>query len=86
MLGAVGVLVLVAAGLIGYVIGNSGNENAVTSSVPGMMSGTHQQSQNLSVQSIGDPQRGAQLFSSMGYRPALAETEALIAQTTALAS
>jgi tetratricopeptide (TPR) repeat protein len=28
----------------------------------------------------------AELFSSMGYRPALAETEALIAQTTALAS
>jgi hypothetical protein len=35
----------------------------------------------------GEPLRqAAKLFSSMGYRPALAETEALIAQTTALAS
>ena len=64
-LGVVGVAVLVAAGLIGYVIGNSGNETTVTTSVPGMM-GTHQQGQSLSVQSIGDPQKGAQLFSSMG--------------------
>ena len=30
--------------------------------------------------------QAAELFNSMGYRPALAETEALIAQTTALAS
>jgi hypothetical protein len=30
--------------------------------------------------------RAAELFSSMGYRPALAETEALIAHTTAAAS
>jgi tetratricopeptide (TPR) repeat protein len=41
---------------------------------------------------IADPaaeeplRQAAELFSSMGYRPALAETEALIAQTTALAS
>ena len=35
----------------------------------------------------GEPLRqAAELFSSMGYRPVLAETEALIAQTTALAS
>jgi predicted ATPase/class 3 adenylate cyclase len=41
---------------------------------------------------LGDPaaeqplRHAAELFNSMGYRPALAETEALIAQTTALAS
>ena len=41
---------------------------------------------------LGDPAAGeplrqaAEMFSSMGYRPALAETEALISQTTALAS
>jgi mono/diheme cytochrome c family protein len=62
----VGVFVLVAAGLIGYVIGNSGEEGTSTTSVPGMMSGTQQQGQDLSVQSIGDPQKGAQLFSSKG--------------------
>jgi class 3 adenylate cyclase/tetratricopeptide (TPR) repeat protein len=41
---------------------------------------------------LGEPaaeqplREAGELFSSMGYRPALAETEALIAQTTALAS
>ena len=41
---------------------------------------------------LGDPgaepalRQAAELFRAMGYRPALAETEALIAQTTALAS
>jgi cytochrome c6 len=63
-LGVVGVFVLVAAGLIGYVIGNSGEQSS-TSSVNGMMAGA-QQGQDLPVQSIGDPQKGAQLFSSMG--------------------
>jgi cytochrome c6 len=62
-LGVAGFFVLVAAGLIGYVIGNSGGGSTM-SSVNGMMAGTH--GQNLSVQSIGDPQKGAQLFSSMG--------------------
>jgi mono/diheme cytochrome c family protein len=65
-LGVVGVVVLVGAGLIGYVIGHSGGSSTSAISAPGMMSGTHKQGQNLSVQSIGDPQRGAQLFSSKG--------------------
>ena len=41
---------------------------------------------------LGDPapeqplRQAAELFGSMGYRPALAQTEALLEQTTALAS
>jgi hypothetical protein len=48
--------------------------------------------QGRSLVALGNPaaeeplRQAAELFSSMGYRPALAETEALIAQTTALAS
>jgi mono/diheme cytochrome c family protein len=61
----VGFVVLVGAGAIGYVFGNSGEETTPTSAVQGAMSGPHQ-GQNLPVASIGNARKGAQLFTSKG--------------------
>jgi mono/diheme cytochrome c family protein len=60
-------LVVVTAGAIGYVIGNSGEpqETAPPSNVQGEIPKTHQ-GQNLPVSSIGDASKGQQLFTSKG--------------------
>jgi len=58
----VGLVVLVGAGAIGYVFGNSG-EATPTSTVQGAMT---QRGQNLPVESIGNARKGGQLFTSKG--------------------
>jgi mono/diheme cytochrome c family protein len=67
LLWIVGFVVLVAAGAIGYVFGNSneGEEAAPTSTVQGAIPESHK-GQNLPVGSIGDARKGAQLFTSKG--------------------
>ena len=67
LLGAIALIILIGAGAIGYVFGNSGGEEApppmgkVQGAIPAMHRGA-----NLAASSIGDPRKGQQLFTSKG--------------------